>query len=56
MSFKLKKKIVVMFLKITICFLLSRPFGSIIHDIAARYEGRLNTSNVKQVLKQLNCT
>ena len=37
-----KKKTVVIFLKITICFLLSRPFGSIIHDIAARCEGRFN--------------
>ena len=49
MSLKLKH--VVTFLKITICFLLSRPFGPIIHDIAARYEGRLNISDLRKLEK-----
>ena len=34
-DFRRKVNVVTFFFKITICFLLSRPFGSIIHDIAA---------------------
>ena len=49
MSGKLKK--VVMFIRLSKLLLLSRPFGSIIYDLAAEYNGRVNISDLRKFEK-----
>ena len=40
-----------MFMRLSILLLLSRPFGSIIFDLAAKYNGRVNISDLRKFEK-----
>ena len=46
-----KLKVVVDFLRIVVCLLLSRPFGNIIHNIADKYDGRISIAVLRKFEK-----
>ena len=53
MFVRIIKKVVLLFLKISTFLLLSRPFGAIIYDIAAKYDGRISHSDLRKLEKIL---
>ena len=46
-----KFKSVIVFFKILVTLVLSRPFGKVIHDLARKYNGSLVTSDLRKLEK-----
>ena len=50
----LKFKGVLLFLKLTVALILSRSFGSIIYDVANKYDGKVSIQDLRKFAKMLD--